>query len=287
MREDAVVFSVRGAELTPEAVRGHIAQMRHELERQTSWANVQLEAWIPQLRVSIETAVAQRKERLDSAASLSAGLDIPLAPVDDNRRIDIPVTRKKIRFQRGGRAGHSMSPEPSLANEVYEDVTRTIGSLARAMERLPHTASKFKEVEIRDLILFILNSHWEGAVRGEVFNGNGKTDILLPWKDRNAFIGECKFWSGPKGFAEAIDQLLGYLVWQDTKAALILFIRSGEASSIIAKADNTIQNHPLFKVAKSNVDPAVRLDYVMVSRSDSQRFINLALLPVVIPKVDG
>jgi hypothetical protein len=78
-------------------------------------------------------------------------------------------------------------------------VLRTLGSFARALERLPKTASRFNEVELRDLALFILNSGYEGAARGEVFNGNGKTDILLPWKDRNAFIGECKFWKGPKG----------------------------------------------------------------------------------------
>jgi hypothetical protein len=30
---------------------------------------------------------------------------------------------------------------------------------------------------------------------------------------------------GPKDFAKAIDQLMGYLVWQDTDAGLILFIK--------------------------------------------------------------
>jgi hypothetical protein len=139
-------------------------------------------------------------------------------------------------------------------------------------------------VELRDLALFILNSHWEGAARGEVFNGKGKTDILLPWKDRNAFISECKFWKGPKGFSETIDQLMGYLVWQDTKAAIILFIRSGEASEVIEKADECVKQHPSFKSASAAADPMMRRDYVLASATDSQRFIKLALLPVVIPR---
>ena len=60
---------------------------------------------------------------------------------------------------------------------------------------------------------------------------------MLPYQDVNAFVGECKFWKGPKQFNEAINQLLGYTVWRDTKAALLLFIKTGDATSILARAD--------------------------------------------------
>ena len=40
------------------------------------------------------------------------------------------------------------------------------------------------------------------------------------------------------------DLLLSYLVWRDTKAALLLFIRSGETTTIIEKAAAEIRNHP-------------------------------------------
>lgn len=117
-----------------------------------------------------------------------------------------------------------------------------------------------------------------------MFNGDGKTDLLLPWNNRNAFVGECKFWRGPKSCRDAIDQLLGYLVWQDTKAALILFIRDEEPSDAIDKADICFREHALFKSARGGDDPNVRRDYVMVSEHDSRTFIKVALLPVVVPK---
>lgn len=284
VRGDALVFSVRGRELTPDAVRGHVDSMKHELERQVAFANNQVESWIPHLRIAIDAAVRQRKDRLDDAASLSAGLDIPIAPTSADRRVTVPVARKTVRLQDRVAGAETAKIEPALADAVYEDVVRTLGSLGRALERLPRTTARFNEEEVRDLALFILNSHWEGAARGEVFNGKGKTDILLPWKDRNAFIGECKFWKGPKAFADTIDQLMGYLVWQDTKAAIILFIRNGEPSEVIAKADRGVREHPSFKTAREANDPMTRRDYVMVSASDSQRFIKLALLPVVIPQ---
>jgi len=81
--------------------------------------------------------------------------------------------------------------------------------------------------------------------------------------------------------------LMGYLVWQDTKAALILFIKHGEPTEIIEKADQTLRAHASFRSASEVADPAVRRDYVMVSAADSQRYIKLALLPVVVPKVDS
>ena len=106
------------------------------------------------------------------------------------------------------------------------DVLHTIAQMGMAMERTP-TAAKFKEEELRNLVLIVLNANFEGAARGEVFNGEGKTDILLPWEGENAFIGECKVWNGPRKFRASVDQLHRYATWRDTKAALVVFIKRG------------------------------------------------------------
>ena len=55
----------------------------------------------------------------------------------------------------------------------------------------------------RDMLLFILNAQWGGAVTAETFFKEGKTDILLRWEEANAFIGECEMWKGPVEFAKA------------------------------------------------------------------------------------
>jgi hypothetical protein len=285
LRTDALVFSISGRELTPEAALGQVNAMKAQLTQSAEWANADVAGWEPQLHRDIEVAVANRKQRLDDAASLSANLDIPLVATSQTERVSVPVARKSVRIEQTASRSSTAKMEPHLADAMYEDVLRTLGSLARALERLPRTASRFKEEELRDLALFILNSNYEGAARGEVFNGNGKTDLLLAWRDRNAFIGECKFWKGPKGFTDAIDQLMGYLVWQDTKAALILFIKDGEPTEVIEKADKTVRAHVSFRSACEVADPVARRDYVMVSASDSQRYIKLALLPVVVPKI--
>ncbi|MGC5288859.1 hypothetical protein [Micromonospora sp. DT231] len=151
------------------------------------------------------------------------------------------------------------------------------------MERLPDTARKLDEEAIRDLGLFILNANYEGAASGEVFNGAGKTDILLNHDGRAAFIGEFKFWGGPKAFSLAIDQLLAYTTWRDTKAALILLIKDVRATTAIDGADKTIREHPQFQSANANPFTSGRRSYVLASNTDPFRSVSVALLPVVIP----
>ncbi|MFF0572918.1 hypothetical protein [Streptosporangium saharense] len=280
IREDALVFWVTGHRLTQESVMAQIDAMRKELTDRVGWANRDVLGWEPQLRMAVAKAVGQRKDILDHAAELSAVLDIPLAQSPKSQQINVPVRRKKIRIEPAPPSPGN--DDPRLAEDMYQDVVRTISGMSRAAERLPKTARRLGEEGFRDLLLFVLNANYEGAVRGEVFNCMGKTDILLGWKDRNVFIGECKIWGGQKKLIEAIDQLLGYTAWRDTKAALIVFIQMEKPAEIIEKADAAIREHSLFRSAARSNEPELRRDYLMTSKHDPQRYIKMAFLPVVI-----
>ncbi|MFD0692334.1 hypothetical protein [Actinomadura fibrosa] len=280
LSENAVIFSVTAELLTEDLIHREIAKMRNELTERVQWANQDVMEWEPQFRVALEREVQRRKGALDHAATLSAALDIPLAPAPEEAQIHVPVRRKAVRIEQG--PAFSGDDEPRLADEMYQDVLRTISGMSRAVERLPRTAGHLGEDGFRDLLLFVLNANYEGAARGEVFNCTGKTDILLNWKDRNAFIGECKRWRGKSQLTEAIDQLLGYTGWRDTKAALIVFIEGGSPSEIINKADTAIRAHPAFRSSTPSVDPDLRRDYLMTSPSDPHRYIKMAFLPVIV-----
>ncbi|HXE55447.1 MAG TPA: hypothetical protein VN541_20655, partial [Tepidisphaeraceae bacterium] len=112
------------------------------------------------------------------------------------------------------------------------------------------------------------------------FNGAGKTDILIRVGDRNIFIGECKVWSGPKTMDDALEQLFGYLVWRDTKAAILLFIRNKDVSAVIDKAIGKIKEHPNHKrsPAYEQAD-ADQYEFTMHADGDPEREIHLALIP--------
>ena len=288
-----VTFTITDTSMTSEVINQRAEAMCADLEERTGWTNHDVAQWIPGLREAVLNAAKRRKQQLDAMAETSAGLSIPLRSAPGAQQVQIPVARKTVRVAKRAPAGGGAA-EPALSDAIYEDVIRTVRALANSLERLPRTARRFKEEEeeeeeeeeFRDLILFVLNSNYEGLARGEVFNGAGRTDILLPYQDVNAFVGECKFWKGPKQFNEAINQLLGYTVWRDTKAALLLFIKTGDATSILARADAALRDHGCFVSARPAADSSDRADFLMHAVDDSSRHIKVALLPVVIRQPD-
>ncbi len=99
----------------------------------------------------------------------------------------------------------------------------------------PLTYSNKGEEDLRDHLLLQLAPRVknEGSVTGETFSKVGKTDILYRHNNSNAFIAECKFWKGQAKYLEAITQLLNYLIWRDSQAATIIFVKNKEMSSVL------------------------------------------------------
>lgn len=92
--------------------------------------------------------------------------------------------------------------------------------------------------------MLILEPNFEGSATGETFNKSGKTDILLRHEGSNVFIAELKFWRGKKSYLDTISQLLGYLTWRDSKAAVVMFVKNKDFSTVLETAKETTPEHP-------------------------------------------
>lgn len=280
-----LLLDVKLPHADPSAWQSAIEQLQNNLNNHVGWVNDDVATGRIQLQNAVDSAVSARKANLDMASSLSERLTIPLHATKD-QGVPISVARKTVRAMEA--VGSRTIPQgsglvdPSLSEAIYEDVLATLRAVGNSFERLPQTTARFSEEELRDVLLFILNSNYQGAASGEVFNGAGKTDILVRHGDRNAFIGECKIWRGAKAFRSAIDQLLSYTVWRDTKAALILFIRSRDATDIIQKARHEVMSHAGFVRERASSESESRQDFLMRARDDESRTIRLALLPMVV-----
>ncbi len=154
--------------------------------------------------------------------------------------------------------------------------------MSRVVERNPNSFSALNEEAIRDHFLLQLNGHYEGAATGETFNSSGKTDILIRVEDRNIFIAECKFWKGPKGFSDTIDQLLGYLTWRDCKCALMIFNRNQDSTSVISKMHEVMEQRTEW-VRTLTRDPEGTSRYVFVRQSDPGKEIVISTMLFDIP----
>ena len=134
------------------------------------------------------------------------------------------------------------------------------------------------EESLRDILLTVLNNQF-GAASGEAFSRRGKTDILIPYDgDTGAvFIAECKWWKGPAAFRKAIDQILGYLTWRDTHAALVVFVRAGSPDAVEEKTVAELEAHGGYK---RTFDSHGRHLYTVANATDPDRELHLALLIV-------
>jgi hypothetical protein len=271
----------------PAAIRRHFDAQLDKIEEYLAWSRGDIDKFNADLRAQTSGAVATRKAKLLADRQLEAGLGFPVRQRADASQYAVPVKRRKIETPRRPTASGPFEPEPVLPEAQYEQALAVLRNARNALERTPSMTANLDEEKIRDLLLVLLNAQFEGAAAGEVFNAAGKTDILIRDGDRNVFIAECKIWGGPAKFRAALEQLLSYLTWRDTKAALLLFIRSGVPTTIITKAIAEIEGHANYKRTRNGAEDGERYDFVLHANGDPNREIRLAFLPFALQDTQG
>lgn len=270
--------------------RAYFERTLDEIDKRLEWARADIQAHRELMARQLPAAVAQRRAKLLGDRDLQASIGYPIMKRPDADGYSVPVMRKKInpgRPERPSGRSNVYVPEPAIDEADYEAVLAVLRNARNALERSPSMSAKLDEEETRDLLLVMLNAQFEGKAAGEVFNCTGKTDLLVREGDRNVFIGECKIFD-PRNkqsvehvVTSAIDQLLGYLVWRDTKAALLLLIRDANVSTVVDKALAAIGSHPNHK-RPGRISTEERHDSVLHANGDTNREIHLAFLPFLI-----
>jgi len=144
------------------------------------------------------------------------------------------------------------------------------------MERHPSIYFDKSEETLRDHFLMVLSPHFQ-SVTGETFNKGGKTDILIRHESSNVFVAECKFWKGEKSLHSAIKQVLGYLTWRDSKAAIILFVRNKDIEGVITTVIGAAKESEYF-VAYNGSKGEGWLDFDFRLGPDNPRNVRLSIL---------
>lgn len=258
----------------------------HELgtiKQYLNWIKEQIDSFNNELCEFSKEVVKNRKNKILADLGLANSLGLPIKRNNEiPKTYSIEVPRKITSLERPRASKEKYNLEPALSESEYEYILGVIKSMSLVMERNPSSFSQLNEPQIRDQFLMILNSHYEGQASGETFNASGKTDILIRYENRNVFIAECKFWKGEKGLIEAIDQLISYTCWRDTKTAILVFNKNKEFSSVILKIDNTVKSHNCFKRPNILKDPTLKdetiFSYIFNQPDDKNREIYLSVL---------
>ena len=237
----------------------------------------------------IEQARGALASRWRSVRAIRGGMALANIPMErpTGDRIDVPVRPTPLSMTLIEQAATTGASEFKLADTMAESVVETIASFSRALERLPGTAAKLLESDeesLRDVLLFVLNANFQGAMTGETFIGKGKADLLLRWRDRDAFVGECKIWKGPAKLSDGVDQLLDrYTLWRQTRIALVVFFRgTADATKLIDSAHAKLSQHARVTRTIDASEPYRRAEYEVQASGDERRLAQLTFIPVVI-----
>ncbi|OHB59751.1 MAG: hypothetical protein A2173_05960 [Planctomycetes bacterium RBG_13_44_8b] len=233
----------------------------------------------------IKTAIENKRQKALSATNAVANLGIPIRQKNMPPEFTAPVKRRSLPVQRPLVSVEKYKPEPVLDDKEYEHILNVLRSMSLVIERSPHSFVTLDEEAIRTHFLLQLNGHYEGGASGETFNASGKTDILIRIEDRNIFIAECKFWRGQKAFAEAIDQLLSYLSWRDSKCALLIFNKTKDSSAVRQRMHEAMEGHPEYRKTVKH-EPNGDSKYIFVKKSDPGREIIITTQLFDIPQFD-
>lgn len=215
------------------------------LQQYADWIRNDVNSFNQQLPQHARSSVQSRRQQLEKQGSLLQKLSIPLRPREGAPLpTPIPMPKKIIKPLPPAR---KVEQEFGISEADYEYILKIIRQESRSFESTPATFAKLDEEELRDVVLAHLNGHFEGAAAGERFRKKGKTDICIEHDNRAAFVAECKLWKGQKALLAAIDQLLSYLTWRDTRTALIVWnIANKDFSKLQGEMPGLLQTHSRF-----------------------------------------
>lgn len=264
------------AEITREA-DNLIANIRTQSDHVTR----ELEQFNATLPAAAQAATQKRKQQHLQQSSLLESLGVPVKKSERTPdTFAVPSAKRKV-IVKPSAPDTAYAPEPTLDASLYKAILRLCRDTGIEMERHPRIYADKNEETLRDHFIMVLSPHFD-SVTGETFNRSGKTDILVRHESANAFVAECKFWSGAKAFQKTIDQALGYLTWRDSKAAIIMFVRNKEFGSVLDQIGPAAETHPCYvAIAASCGEGWFNLKFHLLN--DSTRGVSLAVLCFHLP----
>lgn len=264
------------------------AEMRASIDRYIDW----IDEWIKHLYRSTSNhkisdftrkELRSRRERIGIGERSIIEMGFPLRRrTEAPETFKLPVARRDTlkRLIEEGRADGSR--ELRLEERDFETILSIISDMALVMEQSPRAFRTLDEEAIRFHFLLQLNGQYRGQATGETFNFNGRSDIRVTADGRVLFIAECKFWQGPKALTETIDQLLGYLTWRNTKAAILLFNRDTQFSTVLGKIEGAVEAHRSHHRTLSRPSDT-QFRFVLQRQDDPGRELDLAVIAFDIP----
>lgn len=279
VRSHLLTFTVVDRALSPEAVKSELDSRLAAIEKYLEAHRRQWGGFKQQLSSAVVAEIASRRTKLleqkDTASKLS-GMGIRLKEKPGDARSYIPPAVKQKVIPKLPPMTPARALDPTLDLKQYEMILGLVRGAGHSIEQSSSRTRKLDEEALRDLFLVPLNAHF-GTASGEAFNYQGKTDVLIRHEGGNLFVAEFKIWGGDKRFLATIDQLLSYLTWRDTKAAIVMFNRNAGFTAVVEKMRVLVKDHPRYESGPVNLDETSDR-YIFSLPQDNERKVIISLL---------
>lgn len=284
MTGNEIAFTVTKSLYEDEgALSRRITDELGQLAKEIGWTEAQVREFNNSLPKNVRGILETRKAHVLKNLEIGAKLPIKLhrrsnAP----QTYTTPVVKRKITPTLPSSTG-TKQLEPTLEMSEYEHILHIISRMAEVMERSPKAFVKIGEEDLRMHFLVQLNGQYEGQATGETFNLEGDTDILVRDRERIIFIAECKYWGGKEKHKATIDQLLGYLTWRDSKAAIIIFNRNKGFTNMVSQMIEATKEHQSFVRTVEGYKSENGFRCIIRNKNDQDREIILTVMAFDIP----
>jgi hypothetical protein len=256
------------------------------LDQAVSAANAELAAFDRKLREDLLEVACKRRSRLGAIAQKhtemiellareAPPLCVEVEPVADQ---PCPIPTPYIEVD-----GEPVALDITVTEATFSGLIDICQQWAESAQSYPGAFSQLDEDSVTSLLVATLNVVFDTAQR-EVFKGKGKTDIFVEGRrgDRShgAYIGEAKYWDGPKGIPDHFDQLLGNAIEQLRHVLLVYYVRAKRIDAVRENARATIERLPIFNAWKAGDSPSIAL----VEHPQYGHSVEVAVLFVHMPK---
>lgn len=256
-------------------MRAAFERTRQDIQQHLDWGRPEVDRHNREVLAEAGQRIERRRSVLLQHEALVAALGAPVRTAEQplkaapqaNTGQGEPATPAAIFKPAEGR--HNQDPKEMSAGQ-YERILDVLCAAGVAMERGPAAFERMSETQLRDQLLVALTTHYP-ATTAETFNGQGRTDILVRDGEENAFIGECKIWQGSGDLRDAMEQILRYATWRDTKAGIILFSRRKNISAVLEQIPEVFKAHRNFVRQETGYRRAGALRFVLTHGRDEDR----------------
>lgn len=262
-----------------EEVKREIESAKDSCKKMLGYLENDMRAYNNSLPRTARDYFVARKEKIKKENSFIASLGVPLSSgVKNPKTYAVPTVSRRFdppRVNNGSKKVEEITPVMDITK--YEQILESLFTVGQSFEKHPSTTAGRDEESLRDLFLTQMQVTFKSdSATAEAFNKNGKTDIMVKHGDGVLFVAECKFWKGKQVLHNAISQLLSYLTWRETKAALLIFVRDTTMTAAINGVTENVSSHGNYK---STLTPKAEtwFNYKFTLPNDPEREVYLAI----------